>query len=85
MTRQQMHLFARMLAHSWQPHQWFDRDDQYPEPIVEEKHMWVYIEKDLGYEVGFFDPKGNWHMHLFCETREEACQQVHWLNGGELH
>lgn len=34
------------------------------------------------YVVGFFDPKGNWRAESDQDTKEQAAERVHWLNGG---
>lgn len=32
--------------------------------------------------VGHYDPQGRWHAESDQNTREEAAERVHWLNGG---
>ncbi len=45
---------------------------------------WVYIESEPGlYTVGFYDPQGKWHPESDHDTRQEAAERCHWLNGGK--
>ena len=45
---------------------------------------WVYYGMGIGpvYKIGFYDPKGEWHLTK--ETRDERFAQrlVNYLNGG---
>lgn len=44
---------------------------------------YVYIKSEPNlYTVGFYSPDGEWHPDSDYETREEAQEQVHYLNGG---
>jgi ribosomal protein S16 len=47
--------------------------------------VYVYrdFRKDAGcYTVGYYDPKGKWEPESDYETKEQAADRVHWLNGG---
>ncbi len=47
--------------------------------------MYVYrdFHKEAGcYTVGFYTPEGRWESESDHETKEEAADRVHWLNGG---
>lgn len=45
--------------------------------------MYVYrrTEPNL-YTVGFYDPNGKWYPESDHDSREEAAERVHYLNGG---
>lgn len=48
---------------------------------------WVYIRnREPGfpsfYTVGFYDPNGNFHSDSDFDSRDEARERVHYLNGG---
>jgi hypothetical protein len=45
--------------------------------------MWVYIQSEPGlFTVGFYDPKDGWHPDSDWESRTDAGNRVHFLNGG---
>ena len=48
--------------------------------------MWVFREVYVGgyfkYEVGYFAPDGHFVECFTYENKKEACDRVHWLNGG---
>jgi hypothetical protein len=44
--------------------------------------VWVYRFDNNRYEVGYFDPKGEWFTDSFYDVKEDAIAQVHHLNGG---
>ena len=44
--------------------------------------MYVYIESDDRYEVGFYTPKGKWVVESDHKTAEQAAKRVNYLNGG---
>lgn len=45
--------------------------------------MWVYIQSEPNlFTVGFYDPNGNWNSDSDWASKEEAQEQVHYLNGG---
>ena len=46
--------------------------------------MWVFrINGDTEvYEVGYYDPEGNYYMGFEYASRVDAAQNVHFLNGG---
>ena len=48
--------------------------------------MWVYMRTEFDpyelYTVGFYSPNGKWHTDSDWDTKEEAANRVHWLNGG---
>lgn len=44
--------------------------------------MFVFVEKQGTYLVGFFNPKNEWHTIKRGATLEEAEKYVHYLNGG---
>ena len=48
--------------------------------------MYVYIESEHNpsgslWTVGFYSPDGKWHPESDYDTKEEAAERVHWLNG----
>jgi len=48
--------------------------------------MWVFRRKGLRvgeYQVGFFDPDGNFCTLYEFEEKANAAQKVHFLNGGD--
>jgi len=46
--------------------------------------MWVYITSEPGlYTVGFYSPDGKWHTDSDHESKKEAADRVHFLNGGK--
>jgi len=77
-----------MLGRSFSPLQWFatgeDSGPDYDQP--EGTKMWVHRRIDgsneIAYEVGYFDPKGSWHVDSTWPTVQEARAQVNFLNGG---
>ena len=44
--------------------------------------MYVYIQTDAGYTVGFYDPKGGWHPESDHDNAIDARRRVCYLNGG---
>lgn len=45
---------------------------------------WVYVRTEPGvWTVGFFDPKGEWHVDADFPSSEKAAERVHYLNGGK--
>jgi hypothetical protein len=45
--------------------------------------MYVYIETEHNFwTVGFYSPDGKWHPDSDWESREQARERVHYLNGG---
>jgi len=46
------------------------------------EQMWVYIESEGLYTVGFYDHNGGWHPVSAHNSKEEAAKRVHYLNGG---
>ena len=45
--------------------------------------MYVYIKSEPQlWTVGFYDPKGTWVPESDHNSREEAAERVHYLNGG---
>lgn len=45
---------------------------------------WVYIRSEPGlWTVGFYRPDGKWEPESDHDTREEAAERVHYLNGGD--
>jgi len=44
--------------------------------------MYVYIESESGWTVGFYSPDGMWHAESHWYTKEYAVKRVHYLNGG---
>lgn len=75
-----------MLAQSFHPRQWFERDDDRfdsVEPGREETLMWVYKKTEPTlYTVGYYDPSGEWHPEGDYPSKDAAAQRVHFLNGG---
>lgn len=44
--------------------------------------MYVYIKSEASlWTVGFYDPDGEWQPESDWDTKEEAANRVHWLNG----
>ena len=44
---------------------------------------YVYIRSEPNlYTVGFYDPQGEWHPDSDFDSRQEAAERVHYLNGG---
>jgi len=41
-------------------------------------------EKEPIYTVGFYDPRGEWHVEEIYNKRKDAADRVHYLNGGDL-
>jgi hypothetical protein len=45
---------------------------------------WVYIQTEpLLFTVGFYSPDGKWHTDSDHNSRREAAERVHYLNGGK--
>lgn len=85
MTSTQKRLFRNMMARSFAPSQWYQEDDDRllaDEPMTTEIKMWVFRRSGEVYEVGHYDPTGNWHHDDDFATRYEAAERVHFLNGG---
>jgi len=48
--------------------------------------MWVYIRSEPGlWTVGFYNPNGKWQTDGDFDTREDAAERVHYLNGGSKY
>jgi len=47
-------------------------------------YVYKYIDDKL-YVVGFYDPSGRWVPESDWSIREEAIEQVHYLNGGGVN
>ena len=48
--------------------------------------MYVYIQSEPAlYTVGFYDPSGKWQSESDHDTKEQAAERVHWLNGGHKY
>lgn len=46
--------------------------------------MYIYIKSEENlYTVGFYDTRGDWHPESDWDTKEEAANRVHFLNGGK--
>lgn len=46
--------------------------------------MYVYKQTEPGlYTVGYYDPTGKWISESDWDSKEEAANRVHWLNGGK--
>lgn len=46
--------------------------------------MYVYIRTETNlWTVGFYNPKGEFQSESDWDTKEEAAERVHYLNGGE--
>lgn len=46
--------------------------------------MYVYIKSEPGlFTVGHYDPLGAWHTESDHDSREQAAERIHWLNGGD--
>lgn len=45
-------------------------------------YVYQRVSGESFYTVGFFDPDGMWHTESDQDTREQAAERVHWLNGG---
>jgi hypothetical protein len=73
-----------MLARSFEPNQWYVRDDSRSDTSSGGFHMWVY-RFDKGrelYAIGYYDPQGNWFEDSTTASKSDAVKRVHWLNGG---
>lgn len=82
MTAKQQELWKSLVRRSFEPRQWFERDDL-SDPQQEERTMWVYRKTENGvFTVGFYSPDKEWHSESDHPTMEEAAKRVHWLNGG---
>ncbi len=83
-SKHEQALWRDMLARSFHPSQWFDRDDvEHTTPESQGGFkMWVYKRSDAGYTVGFYDPNGDWQSDSDHDTKEGAVERVHFLNGG---
>ncbi len=47
--------------------------------------MYIYREVREGlWQVGYYDPAGNFHTESDHTVREDAAKRVHYLNGGEV-
>ncbi len=79
MTGVQQRIWRQLLAQSFEPSQWYSRDDK---GVKEDGIMWVYRTHGLYYVVGFYDPAGVWNQDSRHDTKEEAAERVHYLNGG---
>ena len=82
-------IWGDMIRKSWSPTQWFERDEAKDDQLLTENRiMWVYrrLEGDvIGsklYEVGFFDPSGQWIKEDEYPDRASAAARVHYLMGG---
>lgn len=88
MTREEHEkLWRDMKSRSFDPVQWFDRDDDEATQrhATEATIMWVYRRTEPGlYTVGYYSPQGEWQPEGDYPTREEAAERVHFLNGGKL-
>lgn len=48
--------------------------------------MYVYIQSEPNlWTAGFYDPKGKWQPESDHDTKEQAAERVHWLNGGHKY
>ncbi len=88
LTAQDQRIWKDMVAKSFNPRQWF-RDGKPPyqpdDEVGEDKIMWVYrifAHQSNSFEVGYYDPSGEWHEESNFSCREHAAQRVHYLNGG---
>ena len=44
--------------------------------------MYVYIKSEPNlWTVGFYDPNGKWIAESDYNSKEDAAERVHWLNG----
>lgn len=51
---------------------------------MEDKTCWVYIRSEPGlWTVGFYSPDGRWHSDSDHNSRDDARERVHYLNGGK--
>lgn len=47
------------------------------------KSVWFYIKSEPGlWTVGFEDASGKWHTDSDHDSKEEAADRCHYLNGG---
>jgi hypothetical protein len=87
-------LWRRMLIQSHSPGDWFLQEDGTSPsseraapggpPVANEGFkMWVYRQSTDGWwEVGYYDPKGQWFRDSRWRSRDEARAQCSYLNGG---
>lgn len=48
--------------------------------------MYVYIQSEPSlWTCGLYDPKGKWQSESDHDTKEQAAERVHWLNGGHKY
>ena len=84
--------WQQMLNQSFDPKDWFADDRSPNSPEGHEiygggiEKMWVYRKvEDSGrtfYEVGFYDPQGEWHCDTIHDSRTEAAERTRRMNGG---
>jgi len=47
-------------------------------------NMYVYIKTErFLWTVGFYSPDGEWNPESDYDSKYEAAERVHWLNGGK--
>lgn len=52
----------------------------YPPQI---RRLWLYRRTaPAAWQVGFFDPVGDWHADSVHTSPDAAAERAHWLNGG---
>jgi len=45
--------------------------------------VWVYVKSEPQlWTVGFYSPDGKWHADSDFNSKEEAAERCHYLNGG---
>lgn len=69
----------------FQPRQWFKHEGE-PDPFEvreEDILMWVYVQVQEEFVVGFYSPDGAWHPESTHDTADKAAARVNYLNGGQ--
>lgn len=75
--------FRDELRRSFDPREWYIRDDDSDTGTTEGRAMWVYKPETTGtYAVGFYTPDREWVEDSRGLTKDLAASRVHYLNGG---
>lgn len=73
------------MRQCFQPRQWFltDGEPEHYSITEEDSFMWVFLEIDGKFVVGFFTPEKVWTAESVHATREAAAVRTNYLNGGK--
>lgn len=72
-----------MMSRSWSPRDWFDEGQR---PELDDHRggiMFVFRPNGDKWETGYYTPDRIWVADQIWDTKEEATNRVHWLNGGD--